>query len=449
MFATKGPPLAAFVALLLAGGLVRAGTQQGIEAYAAKNFQLALEHFVPEVGRGDDRAAYFLAWMYFRGDGVAKDHESALRVWALQAESGFLDAQLTLARLSKDGREIARDLSAARKWYERAAVQGRPSIQFEYGRFLLYGVEGSSTELREGSVWILKAAESGYPAAQKLISSLYGIGRGVPKDLRLAYFWALLAATDGDPQNAAYRDTVERVLPATDRYSVQDAARQWRPSAAPPHGGETPRAPASSGLVTGTAFAVGASKLITNHHVVSGCTAILVDGSYRGSVERADGKNDLALVAIDGVLPSVATLRPTSAELGETVTAVGYPLQGVLSGPSATNGNVSSLAGPGGDSRLLAFTAPIQPGNSGGPLLDESGRVVGVVVSKLNALRMAEKTGDVPQNVNFAISARVLTSFLDSAGATYQSNGKAGRATSATAIVRAAQRFTFLIECTK
>jgi S1-C subfamily serine protease len=59
------------------------------------------------------------------------------------------------------------------------------------------------------------------------------------------------------------------------------------------------------------------------------------------------------------------------------------------------------------------MTAPVQPGNSGGPLLDAGGNIVGVVVSKINALAVAKATGDIPQNINFAIKSSVAKNFLD------------------------------------
>ncbi len=97
--------------------------------------------------------------------------------------------------------------------------------------------------------------------------------------------------------------------------------------------------------------------------------------------------------------------------------AVGFPLPGLLaSEANVTTGTVSALAGIGNDTRFLQMTAPVQPGNSGGPLLDLEGRVVGVVVSKLDALKVASATGDIPQNVNFAIKAGVVRSFLDASG---------------------------------
>ena len=76
-------------------------------------------------------------------------------------------------------------------------------------------------------------------------------------------------------------------------------------------------------------------------------------------------------------------------------------------------GNVTSVAGLGDDSRILQISAPVQPGNSGGPLLDKFGNVVGIIVSKFNALRLAQVTQDVPQNINFAIKASIAANFLE------------------------------------
>jgi S1-C subfamily serine protease len=94
-------------------------------------------------------------------------------------------------------------------------------------------------------------------------------------------------------------------------------------------------------------------------------------------------------------------------------------LHGLLaSEANVTAGIVSALAGIGNDARFLQVTVPIQPGSSGGPLLDLQSRVVGVVVGKLDALRVASVTGDIPQNVNFAIKSSVVRSFLQASGVT-------------------------------
>ena len=83
-------------------------------------------------------------------------------------------------------------------------------------------------------------------------------------------------------------------------------------------------------------------------------------------------------------------------------------------------GNVSALAGLRDDSRYLQISAPVQPGNSGGPLLDASGHLIGIVTAKLDAIRYARITGDIPQNVNFALKAEVARTFLDSKGISYR-----------------------------
>jgi uncharacterized protein len=95
---------------------------------------------------------------------------------------------------------------------------------------------------------------------------------------------------------------------------------------------------------------------------------------------------------------------------GDSVVALGYPLTGLLSSDvNVTTGVISALAGVRSDTRFLQLTAPVQPGNSGGPLLDMSGHLVGVVSAKLNAVAVA--TGDIPQNVNFALKGGVAKKF--------------------------------------
>ena len=103
-------------------------------------------------------------------------------------------------------------------------------------------------------------------------------------------------------------------------------------------------------------------------------------------------------------------------------------------------------SGPRGDTRLLQITAPVQPGNSGGPLLDGAGRLIGVVVSQLNAVRVAQAVGNVPQNVNFAITGEVLADFLAARGVTPAPAVEPAPLTTQE-IARRAQQFTVLIEC--
>ncbi len=171
---------------------------------------------------------------------------------------------------------------------------------------------------------------------------------------------------------------------------------------------------------SGTGFFISAEGVIlTNHHVVNECRTIRVrvgGDEISATIVALDEANDLAAIRVE--LSRIAVplpFRSSSARLAEPVAALGFPLPGVLSPTvGASTGTVSALSGIRGDARLLQVSAPIQPGNSGGPLIDSRGAVVGVIVGTLNALRLARATGDIPQNVNFAIGLRTIQTFLES-----------------------------------
>jgi S1-C subfamily serine protease len=126
----------------------------------------------------------------------------------------------------------------------------------------------------------------------------------------------------------------------------------------------------------------------------------------------------------------------------------GYPLASVLakSGNFAF-GKVSALVGIGKDSRYLRISTPMQPGNSGGPLLDQFGNLIGVVSAKLNTLKkMVATNGDIPQNVNFAIKASIVTSFLEAKGVVY-ATGAATQAVQLADLADQAKAMSAIIEC--
>jgi S1-C subfamily serine protease len=202
---------------------------------------------------------------------------------------------------------------------------------------------------------------------------------------------------------------------------------------------------------TGSGFFVSdQGHVLTNHHVIEGCAKI--KSSHYGtsfSLIGKDQKNDLALIKISQPSPAVAVFRAERrVMLGEKVVAVGFPLQHILlSGLNVTEGTVSAM-GPSGDSTLIQISAPVQPGSSGGPLLDRFGNVIGMVVAKLNALKTALATGDIPQNINFAIHPAITLAFLDSQGIPYSTATSQGELGSVK-IAERARGFTTLIECWK
>ncbi len=208
-----------------------------------------------------------------------------------------------------------------------------------------------------------------------------------------------------------------------------------------------PGAAAPTRAATGTGFYINRQgHVLTNAHVAGKCAAITVTrlggAAVPASLVKVDASNDLA-VLIAQPSPSVAAFRggrPVRA--GEAVVAYGFPMTGTLSsGGVVTNGSVSALTGFRDDSRYLQISAPIQGGNSGGPLLDSAGNVVGVITASLGS-----RSRDVPQNVNFALKTDVARTFLESAGVPIETSSSA-RDLSVADIGEKARAFSVLIDC--
>ena len=207
----------------------------------------------------------------------------------------------------------------------------------------------------------------------------------------------------------------------------------------------------SAAQSSGTAFVVAPGLLVTNHHVIEGCSAIEViasDGRRPVTVVDSVEQIDLALLRVYGLRGGVASLRTKSpALLGESAIVFGFPLGGALSSTgNFTTGVISSLRGFKDAAGELQITAPIQPGNSGGPVLDRAGAVIGVVQSKLDALRAVKATGDIPQNVNFAVSLDVLVDFLAKNSVSFEPVDRQ-TALETTQVAEMAQAFTYKISC--
>jgi S1-C subfamily serine protease len=213
-----------------------------------------------------------------------------------------------------------------------------------------------------------------------------------------------------------------------------------------------PAKPAVRSVLTGSGIVITTNGLIlTNEHVVRQCDSLQIvldsNRTVKATLRNADPARDLALLAAEASFPLAAPVRQDGApRLGETVAVIGYPLVNVLSAqPNVSFGNVNSTVGVKGNPAQMQIDVPIQQGNSGGPVLDAAGNVIGIVVSKLNALRLAKSTGDLPQNINFAIRGDVVRSFLEaqqvdftasSASLKLENTEIANRGTAVTVLVR-------------
>jgi len=187
---------------------------------------------------------------------------------------------------------------------------------------------------------------------------------------------------------------------------------------------------------SGTGFAVAADGwLMTNAHVVDGCDRVEVKGSGVATDPRIDATNDLALIKVNADTPMVPlTFRRAPIRLGEDIVAIGYPLADLLADSvKITTGNVNALAGLRNDTRYIQISTPIQPGNSGGPVVDRDGFLLGITSATFSK-QAADQIGITAQNVNFAIRASVADLFMQSQNLPSQSGDRQdGQSTLSTA----------------
>ncbi len=199
---------------------------------------------------------------------------------------------------------------------------------------------------------------------------------------------------------------------------------------------------------TGTGFYVNAEgSVLTNAHVVEGCRAILVDGEP-ARLEASSEDFDLAILRVgDTVNDNHAVFSSEPASLNTEIIVGGYPYSGLLGGINVTRGSLTSLKGLGGDGITMQISAPIQPGNSGGPVINGRGEVIGVVVSSLNSGMIFEALGNIPQNINFAIYGNIAQLFLMQNGVSFDIGKNASDALSDESLGETISSYTAFIEC--
>lgn len=402
-----------------------------------------------------------LGQIHYFGHGVPKDEARGLELLRRAADKGEANSQATLGQAYWHGRGVPQDRAAALPWLHKAAAQGNVMAQNVLGLALWNG-DGTAKNPTEALRWFEAAAQSGNSAAQFNAGIAHAKGIGTAKDLERGAFLLILAAQSANANDKARFETTRdeiRQQAGPELWGRASArARNWKPGmplpapaaaiSAPPAAalpaptpaavtpgqpptpaekiaalkppsppGET--APPRPQRGTGSGFVVARDgTVLTNSHVVQSCRNIRVtlEGHepQAASVVARDATLDLAALKTSLRPADVARFREDKPlRSGDNVVAIGYPLASLLSRePNVTAGVVSALAGLHGDKRHYQITAPIQRGNSGGPLADMSGNVVGIVVSTLNAIKVGEKSGAIPQNVNFAIKAELARKFL-------------------------------------
>ncbi len=398
-----------FLGLMYANG-------QGV----AKDEVEAVKWYRKAADQGFARAQFNLGVMYADGRGVAKDEVEAVKWYRKAADQGNAGAQLNLGLMYDTGQGVAKDEVEAVKWYRKAADQGNADAQFSLGVMYAYGLGVAKDEV-EAVKWYRKAADQGYAGAQVNLGNMYWFGNGVVKDELEAYKWFLLSGAQGNELAKKKIPLIERDLTAAQRAEGQRLAREWKPRKELPAGGNVTGESIATSRPTssGTGFFItDDGYFVTNQHVAGeGATVRIVTaaGAISAKVVKVDKANDLTLLKAEGKFVALPVAASRGVRLGATVATVGFPnigLQGFS--PKLAKGEIGSLAGARDDARHFQISVAIQPGNSGGALVDERGNVVGVVVAKLSQRAAIATTGTLAENVNYAVKSSYLLSFLES-----------------------------------
>jgi len=282
--------------------------------------------------------------------------------------------------------------------------------------------EGVTQDYKQAVYWYKKSAEQGYAGAQYNLGNMYYNGQGTTQNYKLAYVWESLAAAQGHESATKNRNiTAKKLTPqqlsqaqelaATIQYKIDHPSKSQKQQ---PSISNTEKKINGSG----TGFIITRDGyILTCYHVIKDANEIKISTGgniYSAKLIRKDANNDLALLKINGSFQAIAFSSKRSARMGQEVFTIGYPnpsLQGVSA--KFTKGTINSLTGFQDDLRLYQVSVPVQPGNSGGALVDNNGNILGVIMAMLSAKTAFKISGSLPQNVNYAVKGTYAQAILD------------------------------------
>ena len=437
-----------------------------------KNYETAMELLIKAATPVDEGAGIYkngyppaqhsLGTIYAERRSVNHNYEEALKWYRMAAEQRHAESQYSLGVLYYNGKGVNQDLIEAANWFQKAAEQGHARSQLNLAEMYQSG-KGVSRNYEKAARFTLAAAQQGAVIAQ---FHLGGLREKEPnaqsQDNEEAYYWYSLAFQNQADLKASNDDTLPvKVCEALERVRklltkeqidrIDARVNKWEP-----------RVIHSSG----TGFYINEKHILTNAHVLRWkddygneheFDEVRIGLRY---VEEKSGSLDtgfdLALLVNKRRNQDTANFRSYPVDLGEEIVVYGFPLSHILSyRGNITSGIVSGLTSTISDPHpeyCFQHTAPTQRGNSGGPVLDTAGNVVGVVVSALNPSLITEKgtfkIEDV-QNVNFAIKFDVIEYFLQSNSITdyKQPIPVVGKGVDRKDIYRKAEKFTTIISC--
>ena len=391
----------------------------GLAAYQAGDFATAVQLFLPLAESGSDEAQYWLGQAY-DGLGGEKNAQEAVRWWKKAAAQKHIGARYSLAVAYQDGKGVSKNYRKALVYFQLVEMDPRccdPIMKMLVPQFIHMLVPKVAVE----------DAEHGDAAAKYLLALQFRNGEfGKPSNLASVdwfYKAGIAYLKEGNKDKAL--QMVEEINDTVPNHFLAQTllaeiyGKQISGSDKLKQRSQNQKLVKQTKM--GTAWPAYSGHVVTNYHVVNGSNTITLirkDGTkISAKILKRDKANDIAILqATDqSKLPVALPLSDTGSNLGAKVFTVGYPhpdLMGVS--PKLTSGEISGTSGLQDDPRVYQISVPVQAGNSGGPLLNMNGEVVGIVTSKLNAAKIFKWTGDLPQNVNYAVKIEYVRALLDS-----------------------------------
>jgi len=393
-----------------------------------KNEHEAIKWLKVAADRNINRANVILGTLYLSGsDQVSADKAKAFSCYSKAARSGDLDATYFMGECYANSWGVAPDPQMAIRYLSLAAdaksnffykpvAQRKLAEAYKYG----YGVPKNTQKAFE---YFSRSAFLGDIASQFAIAYAYESGEGVVQNTSAALVWLYVCRANGGEVLPKTMSLFERSFDQSTLVTIRANAReifeqiransnQDTTQTAGPANSSGPRSNGSGVIVSSEGL------IVTAAHVVEGSSRVEVvssAGKRSATIVEIDPKNDLAVLRIGGSgYPAAPLTSSRDVKMGQAVFTIGFPntdIQGAS--PKFTRGEISSVSGIRDEPTQWQISVPVQSGNSGSPLFDESGNVVGIVVSKLNALETAKTTGDLVQNVNYAVKNAYLVPMLE------------------------------------
>lgn len=387
-----------------------------------RDYEQAVTLFTKAANHGNGDAQLELGVMYLKGLGVDQNDTEAEKWLTKAAMHENVKAQYCLGLLYCKDRsdELQHNYSQAIKWFSKAGAQNHVDSQYLLGVMYCRG-EGVPQDYKIAVKWFTKAASQGSSKAQLVLGACYWTGKGVTVDYAEALKWMSLATANGDKDAKILKTEMSRKMSDIE---IEESQKRFnkiknlkgfvikKEQNGSENHSEKIEITATGFFITPDGF------LLTACHAVGKSDTVQIKYNkkqYNAKVVRKNESIDAAVLKVDGNDFSYLPLSSAAAQTGDEVFTMGYPqvsLQG--NEPKFTEGSISSLSGTGDNPNFFQISVPVQPGNSGGPLINQNGQVIGLVVARLNDISALLTTGAVPQNVNYALKSSYLQTFLQS-----------------------------------